>query len=586
MTAAKAPSQPQAGTAVPGEIKISYPLLWLAIAVLVVYFPSFSFGFTELDDSIFIRDFQEYNEQISNLFGAFGRGLFNPTQDPYYRPIFSDSMILNYRISGLEIGSYHVVNILLHITTIVLLYKLFIRLKLKQLHAFLLCAVFAVHPVLCQAVAWIPGRNDTILAVFILAFFNKAIDYAEKGNIKNIVLASFFLLLAFFTKETAVFAAPAAFVILVLALGLKPFEKRNLTLYGTWAGCFIIWFAARSMATVHIKTDLSTARQVTDFIHRLPVMIQYMGKIFLPFNLTVFPIQKDTVYYFGFIAVALLAALIYFSENVNWRRLAAGFAVFLLFLLPALLVPGNLNEQTFEHRLYLPVIGILLLLPETALFKRLTDKNLLVAISGICVIFAAVNFNHQYNFSDPFAFWHKAANGSPNSAYANMMLAAREDRNAQELAYEMRSTEERQSWVKNAGENAQLSFDLFHKAYGLNPNEKYLNFYYGCMLQKKDSILASEPYFLKEKKTSGYYECDFYLARVAMTKNDTAGAIGYMETYLKKDAGNPQANNNLLLMYFSRRQFKEAKMQVSKMQVLGLPVPQAMVQQLNAMGIQ
>ena len=70
-------------------------MLWLALAVFVVYFTSFSFGLTELDDSIFIRDFHQYNEDLQNLVASFHRGLFDAVKDPYYRPLFMDSMILN-----------------------------------------------------------------------------------------------------------------------------------------------------------------------------------------------------------------------------------------------------------------------------------------------------------------------------------------------------------------------------------------------------------------------------------------------------------------------------------------------------------
>jgi hypothetical protein len=152
---------------------VPYPLLWLCLAALAVYFQSFYFGVTELDDSIFIRDFHTYNEDLGNLVTSFQRGVFDALKDPYYRPLFLDSMILNYHMSGggENIASYHMVNVLLHIISVVLLFSLFKKLGIKELHAFLLALVFAVHPVLSQAVAWIPGRNDTLLAVFTLAFF-------------------------------------------------------------------------------------------------------------------------------------------------------------------------------------------------------------------------------------------------------------------------------------------------------------------------------------------------------------------------------------------------------------------------------
>ncbi len=583
----KTPAQPTGRpaniTGANEPLSIKFAALWLALLAFVLYYPSISYTFTELDDSIFIRDFAEYNDNLKNIIGAFGRGLFNATKDPYYRPIFSDSMIMNYHISGIEIGSYHVVNILLHVASVLLLYKLFLKLHFRQLHAFLLAAIFAVIPVLTQAVAWIPGRNDTLLAVFTLSFFIFAISYSEEGKKNHLLFSILFLLLALFTKETAVFVAPAAFILLLFVLGTSFKSKNNLTLYGSWVGCFAVWYIARAAATVHITTTIGAGQMLTDFLHRLPIIIQYLGKIFFPFNLSVFPIQEDTVSYFGLAAVALIAALLFFSKNVNWKVVAAGFTVFLFFLLPALLVPANLNEQVFEHRLYLPVIGILIVLSQTAIFKKLADKQLLIAVLAVCSVFFVVTFNHEKNFSDAFAFWHQASATSPHSAYANMMLGAREDKAIQEQSFEIVSSDERKTWIKEPGENLQKSFELFTKAYQQNPNEKYLNFYYGCMLQKKDSVMASEAYFLKEKKISDYIECDFYLARIAMMKQDTTGAMNYLKSYLQRAPANPQANNNLLLMYFSRGQFKEAKDLATRMRMAGLPVPAELMQKLNAM---
>jgi protein O-mannosyl-transferase len=546
-----------AGTAI---FAVPYPMLWLALAALVVYFPTFFFGFTELDDSIFIREFHAYNEDLRNLITSFQRGVFDALRDPYYRPLFLDSMILNYQLSGngQSIASYHVINVLLHIGNVLLLFSLFRKLGIRQLYAFLLTLIFAVHPVISQAVAWIPGRNDTMLAIFTLPFLLFAIDYANNGRTRELVLSGLFLVLAFFTKETAVFVPPVAFVLIVVVLRRNWQDKRNLVQYGLWAGCFVLWYLVRSTAIVQ-SNSLAPAQLAADFVHRLPLVVQYTGKIFLPFNLSVFPIQEDTVYYFGISAIAILLALIWLYRERNVRVLLGGLAVFVLFLLPALFVPTSLNEQTFEHRLYLPMIGMLLLLSQTALLHNpLKDKKLLAGGVALAGMLAIINWSHQKSFASPLSFWTQAVETSPHSAYANMMLAARLDKDQFE-----------QSCV------------LFRKAYQLNPNEKYLNFYYGKMLQMKDSVRESEKYLLKEKNTSGYYECDFYLARVAMEKKDLNAAAGYLQAYLKNDPGNKIANTNLLLLYLDTQQPEKAKGQVKFMQQQGMEVPVQILQRLG-----
>jgi 4-amino-4-deoxy-L-arabinose transferase-like glycosyltransferase len=538
---------------------VKNPVIWLVLACILVYFSTFQYGFTELDDTIFINEFKAYNEDLGNLITSFQRGLFDAVKDPYYRPLFMDSIILNYQLSdgGTNIVSFHVVNVLLHIFSVLLLYRLFMKLQVRQLHALILALVFAVHPVLSQAVAWIPGRNDTLLAIFVFSFLLYVISYSNTGKIQSLVLSVVMLMLAYFTKETAVFAAPVAFVLLVMVLGKDWRDKRNITQYVAWAGCFALWYAIRSAATVQTN-DITPAQMASDFVRRLPVVVQYIGKIFLPFNLSVFPTQEDTTYYLGIAAIVILGVAIFLSKEKNVKALAGGFIVFILFLLPALIVPSSLNQQTFEHRLYLPIIGILLMLPHTVFFQnKLRDRQLFFAAIAVVSVFVVVNLRHQKSFSDPFTFWSRAAKKSPNSAYANMMLAAR---------------------VKD---NPERSYALFRKAYSINPKEKYLNFYMGEMMQKKDSVLASEKYLLEEKKISDYYQCDFYLARVAMEKKDFEGAINYLRNYLKRDPGSTMANNNLLLLYMQQQQFDNAKAQVKNMRELGMPVPQSFVQQLG-----
>jgi hypothetical protein len=517
-----------------------------------------NFGFTELDDSIFIRELHSFNEDLSNLFAAFSRGVFDATKDTYYRPLFLDSIILNYQVSEQNVAGYHLVNMLLHLASVLLLFQLFKKIGLKEITAFLLTLLFAIHPVLSQAVVWIPGRNDTLLAVFVLPFLLFAIDYTKSGKATSLIFSSLFLLAATFTKETGLLAPAAAFIILVLILRQNWKQKRMLLQYAIWIGLTAIYLIARSEATLK-EQALVPAQMFHDFFFRLPLLIQYLGKIFFPFNLSVFPIQQDTSYWFGIAAVLVLIIGIIAAKEKNVRLIIGGFLVFLVFLLPVLFVPNSINEQTFEHRLYLPIIGVLLVVSQTALFKnKLPVKTTASIVAGIAVVFAIINFNHQQNFKDPLSFWEQAAETSPHSAYALMMYGARI-------------------------EDKQEGYALMRRAYAINPNEKYLNYYYGVMLQNEDSLAESEKHFLKEQEISDYYECDFYLAQIDFHKNDLNGAQKHLERYLTRDSMNGPANNNLLLLYLQTGKKQKALTQIQAMQHRGITVPQGVIQQVQAL---
>lgn len=541
------------------EFDIKYPLLWLATAVLILYLPTLHFGFTDLDDSIFIRDMKAYNEDISNLITSFHRGVFDAAKDEYYRPLFLDSIILNYQFSEADISGYRLVNILLHLCSALLLFKLLRNLGVKKLHSFLLSLLFAIHPVLSQAVIWIPGRNDTLLTVFVLSYFLFSLDYIKNEKWSSLLLSLLFLICGFFTKETALLAPMAALLLQLLILKQKPFSRSQLIQYATWAAGILIYFSVRFTAT--LKTSgIALPDMFGAFSGRLPVILQYLGKIILPFNLSVFPIMEDTVYYLGIAAVFIIALLIYFTQKKKWNWYLTGLGFFLTFLLPALLVPKALNEQTFEHRLYLPIIGIFLLLSQTVLFQnKWGDKKTGYASFGVIALFIFLNFNHHKHFKDALSFWEQGYGTSPHSAYATMMYGARV-------------------------EDKKEGYALMRKAYALNPDEKYLNYYYGVMLQNQDSIAEAEKHFLREKEKSGYYECDYYLAKIAFGKKDYVNAAQYLEDYLEVDKTNEMANNNLLLLYTSELKDKaKAKAQIKRMEENGLFPNQGIKQQVENM---
>ncbi|MBS1783430.1 MAG: glycosyltransferase family 39 protein [Bacteroidetes bacterium] len=548
--------QPQSSAVVKPDFLIKYPVLWLMLAVVMVYSTSLYFGFTELDDSIFVRDFRSFNEQWSNVLNSFTRGVFDPKNDTYYRPIFLISMILNYQLSGEEVMGYHVVNILFHMMNVALVYYFFKELKLKQLTAFLMAMVFAIHPVLSQAVAWIPGRNDTLMSVFVLSFFISSIRFTKGNGIKWLIVSALSLLMALFTKETSIFAPLALGVILWLLFDERWNSKRLVGQALIWIGAASIYLIARASASIkHEAIDWGNIFH--SFFTKFPIIWQYLGKIFLPFNLSVFPIQQDTSNIYGLFAIALLIALLLGSKYIDKRTVIAGFIWFFVFLLPLLILPEKINQQTFEHRLYLPIIGILLVLSQTALFTRpKNDKSLIWIVSILVVVLGIINYRHQQFFKDPLTFWTQAEETSPHSAYAVMMYGARV-------------------------EDKPTGYAMMRRAYQLNPNEKYLNYYYGVMLQNQDSVLESEKYFLKEQKTSDYYECDFYLAQVSHKKQDYKGATKHLERYLTRDSMNSPANNNLLLLYLEMHEKQNSLHQIEAMKRRGFSVPQQLIQQAN-----
>jgi tetratricopeptide (TPR) repeat protein len=532
----------------------TYALLTLAVITFMVYARTLSLDFTKLDDSIFIVENARYNADAKNIGVSFQRGLFNPTKDAYYRPLFLVDFILESRLFGISPAGYHFTNLLFHIFSVILLFLFLKRIKIPPLDAFLLSLLFSVHPVLTQAVAWIPGRNDMLLMIFFLSAFILLLKYLEKPSPGILAIHFLLLLAALFTKETAIIIPViiGGFALLYLKCGWKKLVIPAIS----WIAAFLTWILVRSTATLE-KTWISPAEMLRAGIDRLEVITQYLGKIFFPVNLTVFPMAEDISLVWGFLALGSLAALVIYSKSYTKPLTYLGLFWFIIFLIPVLIVPKSLNDQVFEHRLYLPIIGILLMLSQTIPFTgTLKPQVKLGIVSIIALVFAIQSIYRTAYFNDAITFWTHAVNGSPHSAYAKTLLGTKtEDPAAQEK--------------------------LFRDARAIDPNLKNLNYYLAKVLFDNKQSDSAEYYLRKEISHNEIPDAYFLLAQIAFTKNSLDSAATYLEKVIELNPFDPQANNNLALLYFQQGQKDKSKQVIQAMQQRGMAVGNDLLQMVN-----
>jgi hypothetical protein len=530
------------------------PILLLILITSVVYLRSLSLEYTRLDDSIFIVENEHYNADLGNIGVSFQRGLFNPTEDAYYRPLFLVDFIIESRIFGTKPAGYHFTNLLFHLISVTLLFLFLKKLKIPPLDSFLLTLLFAVHPVLTQAVAWIPGRNDMLLMIFFLSAFILLLKYLEKPSPAILLIHSLLFLAALFTKETAIIipVIMGGFSLLYCKSGWRKLVFPMIT----WAAGIGIWFFVRSTATLS-NNWVSPAGMLHAGLERSVVILQYLGKIFLPVNLTVFPMAEDITLVWGILALAGLAGLVVFSKSHTRPLTYLGLFWFIVFLIPVLIVPKSLNDQVFEHRLYLPVIGILIMLSQTILFGESVNPKMKIAIvSGIALVFAIQSFIRTSYFSDPVTFWTHAVNGSPSSAYAKTLLGTK---------------------VEDPAERERL----FREARRIDPNLKNLNYYLGKVLFDRKETDTAEFFLRKEISINPNPDAYFLLAQIAFSRNDFDSAAVNLEKVVELNPVDPQANHNLVLLYYQHGHPEKSKQIIQHMQQKGMEVGDDLIKMVN-----
>ncbi len=535
------------------DFVIKYANVWLLLAVVIVYFKTFLLsGLTHLDDTIFIFDKEYFNKDFSNLTKTFSIGCFNE-KDIYYRPLFLVTFILEYLVAGKSFTVYHLTNLILHCTNVLLLFAFLKKLNFAKVAAFSFTLLFAVHPVLTMAVAWIPGRNDMMLSVFMLSFFLFLFQFVKKKNFSSYLLQLLFLFLALFTKETAVFIPFAAVLVLFCTGKGKLLQKKYYLLAVGWMAALIIWYIKKTAVLPDNSKGVINEGLLQTIPERAPGLLQYFGKVFLPFNLGVFPSVGSTTYLYGFISIALVSVLIYLNKKRNYKMLLLGISWFILFILPFFFVPKNINDQLFEHRLYIPIIGVFILMNQSIIFSsKFPPNKFLYGSIILAIVFSFMTFSYISKFNDELTFWSNAVKNSPRSAYANKM-------------YGIKLTE---------NEKLQEAIPYIKTAYTLDSTERYTNLFLARLIYiPEDSFQLAKKALQNEVRLNpNFSDTYFELAHVSFLTNDFEGAKANLIKFLTFKPSDESSNNNLLKLYYDSKQYPEARQQIIRMEQMGLKV--------------
>lgn len=328
----------------------------LAAISLALYGPSVRFGFVHADDIDLIAGNAAFLGEPANLPRVFTRSYFETPAvatdvRTYYRPIVIASFMADTIAGGGAPRYFHATNAALHALVAALLLALVRRLGAGPGAAFAAVLVFAVHPLNGQAVYWIPGRNELLLALFVLAAWLAWLRAADTGRRRWLAAHAAGWLLALLSKETAI-----VFPLVWALCAWHAQRTRDLLrplVWESWLAAWLAWTALRTNALGWEASGEAFGAFAAAAWRNLPGMVATIGKVLVPIGLNVTPGAGWQDVAIGAAVCAILVAA--FARCLPRRTQAFVWGWCLLAFLPALGVSGL---PAYEHRAYLPLAAL------------------------------------------------------------------------------------------------------------------------------------------------------------------------------------------------------------------------------------
>ncbi|MGZ6501279.1 MAG: tetratricopeptide repeat protein, partial [Bacteroidia bacterium] len=358
------------------------------IACLLIYTKFLFFGHISWDDPEMVFQNKAVHEMdLENLFSHHYVGNYIPV-----------TMLL-HSIAWLFFENndtgHHLLNILLHVTNGILLYKAGRLIFKNNFISSIGTAIFLLHPLQIESVGWISELKNIVSTTFYLSAVLAYIKFNETKNIKTYLLAFLFFILGCLSKPSVVIL-PLVLIAFDLYLNRKLSIKNILNK---------IPFIALSIVFGIINIKSQTADQFINYSHAFPylqrggmagfALLKYLILFIFPVELSViypYPEIKISVLAAGFIFIALIISIcVYLFKKKKFEILYLLLFIVLNLVLVLQFVP--FGEVLYADRyMYVPIIGFAWL---TGLFlsKINTQKNIIGI--GLLAIFSTLSFSRS-----------------------------------------------------------------------------------------------------------------------------------------------------------------------------------------------
>ena len=541
--------------------------LVLAAVTILVYRPAWNGGFL-WDDDYYIT-----NNELLTAPDGLRRIWFSLDSPSQYFPLVYTTFRFEHALWGLNPTGYHWINLVLHVANALLVWAVLARLKIPG--AWLAGAIFALHPVQVESVAWITERKNVLMGFFFLLTLLTWIAFVDERTKRRWLfygLALILYLLALSAKTTACTLPAALFLILWLEdqriSWKRIFQIVPFVVLGLAMGALAIWWE---------RYHQGTSRAIFTFLNPIERILVasravwfYLSKLIWPSKLTfIYPrwdiASTHLLGYIWLLAGLILCMVIYFLRRYLGRSIEIAAAFFVATLSPVL---GFIMLYTFrytfvaDHYQYLACIGPIALVSAGLVNLADTFKKSRVVIltAALCIVavLAILAWRQAAMYGNIETLWRTTLARNPGCwmAHNNLGIVLFEKGQLDEAIAHYRSTLQMQPNFWDADYNlgsallgkGEVDEAILYceKAVAKEPNDPDAQVALAnALLQKKRIDDAIVHYQKAAAMRPDYFLARYGLGHALLEKGQLSAAIEHCRAALLIRPGNPDCHTIL-----------------------------------------
>jgi Tfp pilus assembly protein PilF len=499
----------------------------LALIVFVAFAAVRNNDFVNYDDDSYVTENPQVQKglNLNSITWAF-----TTIYAGYWHPLTWLSHIIDYSLFGLKPAGHHLVNVGFHIANVILLFLLLKTMTGRLWPAVFVAAVFGLHPVAVESVAWVAERKNVLSTLFVFLTIWAYWRWTQKPGVWRYLVIVFFFASGLLSKPMVV---TLPFILILLdywplnrlnskfSILNSTLEKVPLILMSA-ALCVFTYIAQSKLAAT---ADLSLLPLGQRFDNALISYVKYLGKIFYPVSLGVlYPLGLTRPPLWRSAGALVLLLVITAAVIIAGRRrrfLLTGWFWFLGTLVPVIgLVQAGLQSMA-DRYLYWPGIGIYIIVAWLACDLSRKVKLIKPVLSAAGILIPAVclimtRTQVQYWNTSASLYLHTLEVTENNFfIYTNYgVLLRKAGRTDEAIRYLRRAIEI--NYV-NARAHTNLGIALaekkllaeasaeFKRSLEINPNDAMTQNYYGISLVEQGFYDKAVEHFIKALRNDEHF---------------------------------------------------------------------------------